>query len=295
MTLSHVPVLPQQTLAGLDPQPGEIWIDATAGLGGHARMIAERVGSTGLLIALDQDPGMLVRAKAHLAGLPVRCFHANFDQFEAVLMELKIDRVNGLLADLGVCSAQLDDPGRGLSFAQDGPLDMRLDPTAPETAADFVNQRDEAELADVFWKYGEERHSRRVARRMIERREERPFDTTHDLAKLVRQCVPRSPGLKIDPATRVFQALRIAVNDELSALENLLRALPGRVAANGRVGIISFHSLEDRLVKRALTDKAVWEVRTKKPLEADEEEARQNPRSRSAKLRIARRLDASAK
>jgi 16S rRNA (cytosine1402-N4)-methyltransferase len=162
---------------------------------------------------------------------------------------------------------------------------MRLDPTAGETAADLVNRLGERGLADVFWEYGEERHSRRVARRIVERRKEKPFGTTAELAELVRRCVPRSGG--IDPATRVFQALRIAVNDELGALDRLLAALPRVVRPGGKAAVISFHSLEDRRVKRAFRDRAVWEPLTKKPVEAGDEEVARNPRARSAKLRVA--------
>jgi 16S rRNA (cytosine1402-N4)-methyltransferase len=182
----------------------------------------------------------------------------------------------------------MDDPARGFSFRADGPLDMRLDPTTGQTAADLVNTLSEGALADVFFEYGEERKSRRVARRIAERRAERPFETTADLADVVRRCVPRSGG--IDPATRVFQALRIAVNDELGALDRLLAALPKLVRPGGRAGIVSFHSLEDRRVKRAFQDRTAWEPVTKKPVQAGEDEVRDNPRSRSAKLRVARRL-----
>ncbi|QVL30539.1 16S rRNA (cytosine(1402)-N(4))-methyltransferase RsmH [Telmatocola sphagniphila] len=285
----HRSVLPIETLELLAPASGEVWIDATAGLGGHSRLIAEKLLPGGMLIALDQDPSMLALAKENLKDLPVRFFHANFDQFEAVLEELKLEKVNGLLADLGICSEQLDDPQRGLSFQKNGPLDMRLDTTTGRPAADLVNRLEEEELADIFYHYGEERLSRRVARRIVEQRAVRKFETTEQLAELVRRCVPRSPGQRIDPATRVFQALRIAVNEELAVLENLLRILPRRIAPGGRVGIISFHSLEDRPVKQAFADKDIWESLTRKPVQAGEEECRDNPRSRSAKLRVVRR------
>jgi 16S rRNA (cytosine1402-N4)-methyltransferase len=285
----HRSVLPIETLELLAPASGEVWIDATAGLGGHSRLIAEKLLPGGMLIALDQDPSMLALAKENLKDLPVRFFHANFDQFEAVLEELKLEKVNGLLADLGICSEQLDDPQRGLSFQKNGPLDMRLDTTTGRPAADLVNRLEEEELADIFYHYGEERLSRRVARRIVEQRAVRQFETTEQLAELVRRCVPRSPGQRIDPATRVFQALRIAVNEELAVLENLLRILPRRIAPGGRVGIISFHSLEDRPVKQAFADKDIWESLTRKPVQAGEEECRDNPRSRSAKLRVVRR------
>jgi len=281
----HAPVLPAETLRLLDPKPGETWVDCTVGAGGHSRLIAERLGAAGRLIGLDQDPTMLAIARERLAGLPVELVHANFDQIAEVLANRGAGRVDGLLADVGFASDQMENPARGLSFRADGPLDMRLDPTSGATAAEYVNELSEAALADVIFEYGEERHSRRVARKIVERRKVRPFETTADLADVVRSCVPRSGN--IDPATRVFQALRIAVNDELGALDRLLAALPKVVRPVGRVGIISFHSLEDRRVKHALRDRDVWEPVTKKPVEASDEEQAANPRSRSAKLRVA--------
>jgi 16S rRNA (cytosine1402-N4)-methyltransferase len=289
MEPGHLSVLPEETLRLLDPKPGETWVDGTTGGGGHARMIAERIAPAGRLIALDQDPAMLALARQRLDQLPVTMVHANFDQVADVLRNLGIERVNGMLADLGFSSDQMDDTTRGLSFQREGPLDMRLDTTAGSTAADLVNSMSEAGLADLFYEYGEERKSRWVAKRIVERRKERKFETTADLADLVRKCVPRSG--KIDPATRVFQALRIAVNDELGALDRLLAVLPGIVAPGGRVGIISFHSLEDRRVKQAFRNEAHWMVRTKKPVEAGETETARNPRARSAKLRVAVRTN----
>jgi len=282
----HVAVLADEVLRLADPQPGETWVDCTTGGGGHARLIAERLGPNGRLIGLDQDATMLARARPGLEGLLVTLIHANFDQLADVLTGLKIDTVDGVLADLGFASDQMDDRVRGLSFRDDGPLDMRLDPSAGATAADLVNRMSEAALADVFFEFGEERHSRRVAKRIVERRATRPFDTTADLADIVRRSVPRSGG--IDPATRVFQALRIAVNDELGALDRLLATLPSVVKPGGRAAIISFHSLEDRRVKQAFRTDA-WEPVTKKPVEASAAETSRNPRSRSAKLRVAKR------
>lgn len=286
----HVPVLPAEVLGLLAPASGEVWVDATTGAGGHARLIAERLGLTGRLIAIDQDPSMLELARSRLQGLPVVCLHANFDQLEAALAMQGVEKIDGLLADLGVCSDQLDTPERGLSFQQDGLLDMRLDPTAHETAADLLGRLNERDLADIFWKYGEERFSRRIARRIVEMRQSTPIRTTAQFAELVRRSVPREKNSRIDPATRAFQGLRIAVNDELASLESLLAQLPRRVKAGGRVGIISFHSLEDRLVKRAFQDRETWAPVTKKPVMAGEDETRSNPRSRSAKFRVARRL-----
>jgi 16S rRNA (cytosine1402-N4)-methyltransferase len=287
----HQPVLPAEVLELLDPKPGQTWVDATVGAGGHAALLLDRVGPTGRLIALDQDEAMLARARDRLGGRSAVFFHASFDQLRAVLKELGLATVDGLLADLGVSSDQLDDPQRGLSFSRDGPLDMRLNPAVGHPAAWLVNRLSERELADIFWQYGEERFSFRVARKIIKARQERPIETTGRLAEIVRSCVPRPKKGRggIDPATRVFQALRIAVNDELGALERLLKILPSCISGAGRVGIISFHSLEDRLVKRAFQDRTVWEVVTRKPVQASEEEIRANPRARSAKLRVARR------
>jgi 16S rRNA (cytosine1402-N4)-methyltransferase len=278
-------VLSAEVARLLDPQPGETWVDCTTGAGGHTRLLTERVGPIGRVVGLDQDEAMLALARPRLDGLPVTLVRANFDQLPEVLGHLGLDRVDGVLADLGVSSDQLDDPARGLSFREDGPLDMRLDPTAGTTAADLVNTLSEKALADVFYEHGEERKSRWVAKRIVERRKEKPFERTGELAELVRRCVPRSGG--IDPATRVFQALRIAVNDELGSLDRLLAALPVVVRPGGRAGVISFHSLEDRRVKQAFRNAAVWDPVTKKPVEAGDEETAQNPRARSAKLRVA--------
>jgi 16S rRNA (cytosine1402-N4)-methyltransferase len=286
--IRHLAVLPVEVLRLLDPRPGEVWVDCTVGAGGHARLFVEHLGPVGRLIGLDQDPAMLELARARLIDRPVELVHANFDQLPEVLANRKIEAVDGVLADLGFASDQVEQPERGLSFRSQGPLDMRLDPTTGVTAAELVNTMSEATLADLFHEYGEERQSRRVARRIVERRKEKPFATTSDLADLVRSCVRKSGG--IDPATRVFQALRIAVNDELGALDRLLAALPRVVKPGGRAGIISFHSLEDRRVKHAFRDRAVWEPLTKKPVEAGDEEIAQNPRARSAKLRVARRV-----
>jgi 16S rRNA (cytosine1402-N4)-methyltransferase len=284
----HASVLPTETLELLDPRPSEHWVDCTVGAGGHTRLIAERVGPTGRVLGLDQDPTMLELARPRLGGLAVEFVHANFDQLEEVLTNRGWKQVDGVFADLGFSSDQLAEAARGLSFRDNGPLDMRLDPTAGATAADLVNTMSEKGLADVFWEFGEERHSRRVARRIVERRATAPFTTTADLADVVRSCVPRSGG--IDPATRVFQALRIAVNDELGALDRLLSLLPTLLKPGGRAGIISFHSLEDRRVKHAFRAPELWRLANKKPIEAGAEETTRNPRARSAKLRVAIRI-----
>jgi 16S rRNA (cytosine1402-N4)-methyltransferase len=290
----HVPVLPAEVLAALAPQPGEVFVDATCGAGGHSRIIAERVTPGGKVVSLDRDPTMLELARPRLAGLPVTLVRAGFDELPDVLTGLGLSQVDGVVADLGVCSDQLDDPARGLSFGRPGPLDMRLNPAEGEPASELLRRLDERALADLIYQYGEERFSRRIARRIVEERKQAPLETTEQLAELVRRCVPRPPPRAnrrrpaIDPATRVFQALRIAVNDELDALDRLLAMLPRCVRPGGRVAIVSFHSLEDRRVKNAFRNKTVWEVLTKKPVQAGDDEVRANPRSRSAKLRAAR-------
>ena len=283
----HVPVLAVEVLNLADPQPGQTWVDCTVGGGGHSRLIAHKLGAGGRLIGLDQDPTMLERARPVLEGLPVTLVHANFEQLSDVMRNLGIERVDGVLADLGFASDQMDERSRGLSFREDGPLDMRLDPTGGSTAADLVNAMSEEALADVFYEFGEERKSRRVAKNIVERRAVKPFTTTADLADIVRRCVPRSGS--IDPATRVFQALRIAVNDELGVLDRLLAMLPEIVKPGGKAAIISFHSLEDRRVKQAFKLDA-WKPLTKKPVLAGDEEVSRNPRARSAKLRVAERV-----
>jgi 16S rRNA (cytosine1402-N4)-methyltransferase len=281
----HESVLADEVLRILAPQPGETWIDATTGGGGHTRLIASAVGNTGRVFALDQDATML--ALAQLDEPNVTTIHANFDQLAEVLRQQRLDRVDGVLADLGFSSDQLGDSTRGLSFRNDGPLDMRLNKAGDMTAADIVNTWDEKEIADTLYEYGEERKSRWVAKRIVERRKTKKFETTADLAEVVRRCVPASGG--IDPATRTFQALRIAVNDELGALERLLQQLPDVLAPGGRAGIISFHSLEDRKVKWAFREEVHWDLVTRKPVEADEAETARNPRARSAKFRVAKR------
>ncbi len=291
-TPTHRPVLLTETLSHLAPRPGETWVDCTLGGAGHAVAIAEAIGPTGCLIALDQDETMIDRVRPRLAPWPATIVHANFDQLKEVLDNLNLPAVDGVLADLGFSSDQMDDPARGFSFQHDGPLDMRLDPAAGTTAADLINTLGEAALADLIFEFGEERHSRKIARKIVERRKTKPFATTADLADVVKHSVPWGPDTRrIHPATRTFQALRIAVNDELGALDRLLATLPKVVRPGGRAGIISFHSLEDRRVKLAFRDRPEWEPITKKPVEATDAEAAANPRARSAKLRVARRTE----
>lgn len=289
----HLPVMPAEVLEVLAPAPGQTIVDATVGAGGHALLLAERMGPEGRLIGLDRDPLMLERARGRLAAAPckVTLVHASFDRLREVLDEQQIAAADGVLADLGISSDQLDAAERGFSFQQSGPLDMRMDPEEGEPAANLVNRLSERDLADLIYRYGEERFSRRIARRIVEARRQTPLTSTDQLAELVRRCVPRPKGRRhmIDPATRVFQALRIAVNDEMGTLERFLAVLPRSVQPGGRAAVISFHSLEDRQVKQAFRIRELWEVLTRKPVQAGEEEVRDNSRSRSAKLRAARR------
>jgi 16S rRNA (cytosine1402-N4)-methyltransferase len=221
-------------------------------------------------------------------GRPITPLWANYRDLAAVLDDVGVQQVDGVLLDIGLSSDQLADAERGFSFAADGPLDLRFDVSEGRPAVDLVNHKGEQELADLIYKYGEERHSRRIARLIVERRRDRPFVNAAELADVVRKAVPHSPdSRRIDPATRTFQALRIAVNDELGALETFLRDAPTRVRPGGRVGIISFHSLEDRIVKEAFRDDPRWTPLTKKPVVATDRETAENPRSRSAKLRVA--------
>jgi len=293
MPTVHLPVLPVQTLSLLAPQQGEVFVDATLGGGGHACLIAGKLGTKGHLIGLDRDPAALERARPRLLQVPgtprLSLVHSNFDRLRTVLDELKIDRIDGILADLGFSSDQIETAERGLSFQREGPLDMRLDPGDEQTAGDIIASWSESDLADLFFYLGEERQSRRIARKIVAVREETPITTTTQLADLVRSCLPRSKT-GLDPATRVFQALRIGVNDELGSLKRLVEMLPKCLTHGGRVAIISFHSLEDRIVKWAFRESATWEILTKKPVEADEEEETENPRSRSAKLRVAKQV-----
>lgn len=288
----HVSVLPAEVLEYLAPASGQTIVDATLGAGGHARLIAERLSPGGRLIGLDQDAAMIDLARRRLEGLPVTLVHSSFAELPRALAGLGVTAVDAVLADVGICSDQLDDPTRGFAFSQDGPLDMRMDRDVGEPASDLIRRLPERELADLIYQYGEERFSRRIARRIVDARRREPIATTRQLAELVRPCVPRSRARHgkpdIDPATRTFQALRIAVNDELNALENLLNDLPRVLGPGGRAVLISFHSLEDRRVKQAFRRKEVWQELTRKPVVAGPAEVAVNPRARSAKLRAAR-------
>jgi 16S rRNA (cytosine1402-N4)-methyltransferase len=292
----HVPVLAAEVLAWLDPQPGQTIVDATLGGGGHTRLIAERIATppgtvgegAGLVLALDRDPAAVAAAERTFAGWNVRVVQANFADLPAVLDAVSITTVDGVVMDLGLSSDQLADEERGFSFAAGGELDLRFDPSAGEPAWRLIQRLPERELADLIYNFGEERYSRRIARRIVEQRGRQPIRTAAELAQLIRRAVPRASD-RIDPATRTFQAVRIAVNHELESLDTALAAIPDRIRPGGRLAIISFHSLEDRRVKTAFRSDPRLEPLTKKPIRPSDEEIARNPRSRSAKLRVAQR------
>jgi 16S rRNA (cytosine1402-N4)-methyltransferase len=285
----HVPVLLDEIVGWIDPRPGQVIVDGTLGGGGHTRALAERVGRDGLVIALDRDPFALAAAETNLRGLNVALVESDFGDLPEVLNEVNVTAVDGVVLDLGLSSDQLADPSRGFSFDSEGVLDLRFNPQRGEPAYRLVNQLREDNLANLIFQYGEERYSRRIARAIVAQRQSKPIETSAELAKIVRRAVPRGKPERIDPATRTFQALRIAVNDELASLETGLRRIPDRLRVGGRLAVISFHSLEDRLVKTAFRDDPRLEALTRKPVRPGPQEVSRNPRSRSAKLRVAAR------
>jgi 16S rRNA (cytosine1402-N4)-methyltransferase len=292
----HVPVLLDEVMQYLNVRPGGVIADATLGLAGHSSEIARRLGPNGKLIAFDRDPEAMALGTAKLEELRAE-LGAEMPEirlvpkaFSEAANEIEPGSLDGLLADIGVSSLQLDEAHRGFSFRSDGPLDMRMDTRTGETAEQVVNQEDEEELANLIYEFGEERRSRRIARAIVRAR---PITTTAELARVVSAAAPAMKGDKIHPATRTFQALRIRVNDELGEIKALLESAPSLLKPGGRLVIISFHSLEDRIVKDAFREASrnkVYEVLTKKPVIAGEEEERRNPRSRSAKLRAAMKV-----
>jgi 16S rRNA (cytosine1402-N4)-methyltransferase len=286
----HIPVLLDQVVQWLQPHPGSVLVDGTLGGGGHARALAAGVGEKGLLIALDRDPAALDAAEQSLRGLPVKLAQANFCDLPEVLEQLKITKVDGVLLDLGISSDQLADGERGFSFSSTGPLDLRFDPMSGEPARRLINRLSVEHLTQLLSSYGEERYSPRIARAIVEQRRLHPIETSAELADLVRRSVPNLPGgQRIDPATKTFQALRIAVNDELKSLEIALRRIPDCLNPGARMAVISFHSLEDRRVKEAFRKDERLTSLTRKPVCPDDAETARNPRSRSAKLRVAER------
>jgi 16S rRNA (cytosine1402-N4)-methyltransferase len=291
----HVPVLTADVIGQLQPGRGGVFVDCTVGLGGHSSALL--AAGAGRIIGLDRDLDALDRARTTLAPWleRVELVHADYRSLDSVLERLGVPLVDGTLADLGLSSMQLDAPGRGFSFQRDEPLDMRMDRSGGETAADLLARSSEIELADAIFQLGEERYSRRIARALVDARRQAPIETTGRLAAIVRRAIPRRGLMRIDPATRTFQAFRIWVNRELEGLERFLQAAARRLRSGGRLVVITFHSLEDRVVKhtfRALaqTEVATLKVLTKKPIVPTEEEVQRNPRARSAKLRAAERV-----
>ena len=291
----HTPVLLEEVLEHLDPTTGCVYADVTIGGGGHAKAILERSAPDGRLIGTDRDPSALEAASATLSGFGDRVTlrKARISELADVLASLEIENVDGVLADLGVSSVQLDRAERGFSFAKDGPIDMRMDPTEGETALELIGRSDADQLANVIYRYGEEHRSRKIARSLRRAYEEGELETTGDLQHAVRRAIGGRRG-RIDPATKTFQALRIAVNDELAELEALLEQAPELLRIGGVVAVISFHSLEDRMVKHAFRDSEQLSPLTKRPIIASDRERENNPRARSAKLRAARRVEIGA-
>ncbi len=301
-TTPHRPVLYQETIEYLAPKSPGLYLDCTAGAGGHSEGILQASSPKGLLLALDLDPLAISLTKSRLAPFGERAtiVQASYIDAARILQQIGWNALDGILMDLGVSSMQLDQQDRGFSFRYDAPLDMRFNPDKGPSAADLLNSLSEKDLADLIWRYGEERFSRRIARKIVENR---PIKTTFQLAELVRSASGASKG-KIDPATRTFQAIRIAVNDELNVIEKAIPSLIALLKPKGRLAIISFHSLEDRLVKQAFKresidclcppeqllctcgHKASVKILTNKPITASEEEIEGNPRARSAKLRV---------
>jgi 16S rRNA (cytosine1402-N4)-methyltransferase len=282
----HEPVLLAEVVSLLAVRPDGLYVDATVGLGGHAAALVE--AGAGRVIGLDRDPAALAFARERLPVDRVELVHADYRDLPRVLRDRGVDTVDGVLVDLGVSSLQFDDPRRGFSFRQEGPLDMRMDPTSGEPLSARLAEVDERTLADVIYRFGEERQSRRVARRIIQARERQPITTTTELAAIVRQGAGGRGWQRIDPATRTFQALRIWVNQELEGLEEFLAAAIGLLRPGGRLAVIAFHSLEDRVVKhafrRSAADGAVTAL-TRRPIVPGDAEVGRNPRARSARLR----------
>ena len=307
---THLPVLLSEITDAMQPHPGGRYIDATVGGGGHAQRILDLSLPDGALLALDADPAAIEAASVHLAAYGERIVYvvSYFDELGRVARELGFSNVDGVLFDLGVSSPQLDEAERGFSFGREAPLDMRMGPQAGVSAADLVNGLEEVELARIIYEYGEERHSRRIASSIVRERKRGRITTTTQLARVVAGSKPSSRNERIHPATRVFQALRIAVNDELGRLTRALPQALEALRAGGRLAVISFHSLEDRIVKEFLRaesrdcicppglptcvcgHRASVRVLTRRPITASSEEVAANPRARSAKLRVAERL-----
>lgn len=294
----HVPVMPGEVLFWLEPKDRQIFLDCTVGYCGHTSEILVASGPSGIVVGIDRDMQAIESGRQRLEqfGNRVVLIQGHFVDLKRLLGDRGIREVHGALFDLGVSSTQIDDPSRGFSFQSKGPLDMRMDQSSGATAADIVNGTDEVDLANMIYQFGEERYSRRIARAIVRVRAERPFTTTSELASVIESAVPGHYRRgRIHCATRTFQALRIAVNQELDHLEPALRDAAGLLAPGGRLCVISFHSLEDRIVKQTFRALSVQtsdelEILTKRPQLPTEEEVRRNPRSRSAKLRVIQRI-----
>lgn len=309
--MKHISVLLDECIKYLNIRPDGVYVDGTLGLGGHSEAILERLTDGGTLIGIDRDDHALEDAGKRLArfGNQVVLVKGNFGDVASILSKLGIPKVDGMMFDLGVSSPQLDDPARGFSYMKDAPLDMRMDERAPLTAADVLNTWSESEIRSILWRYGEERYSGRIAAAIVARREEKPFETTFELVDVIRGAMPAAAlREKQHPAKRSFQGIRIAVNDELGSLERMLEEAPDRLEKGGRLLVISFHSLEDRLVKEHIRQREAGctcpkefpvctcgfvqtlKSVTRKPVAPTKEEMERNPRARSARLRIAEKV-----
>lgn len=286
----HVSVMPAEVVEWL--VGGRVVVDGTYGGGGHSQLLLDTLPpGEGYVVALDRDPAVSERVETESHDPRLQVFLGSYEQVPKALAALELTSADRMVLDLGLSSDQLADRQRGFSFTEDGPLDLRFDPETGTTASAWLARNNESAIADAIYQYGEERFSRRIAREIIaRRRNENPVQTVNDLVEVCRRCVPRSKNHDIHPATRTFQALRIKVNDELNILERTLKAAPEWFSSGGRIAVISFHSLEDRIVKNAFRDDERWNVLTKKPLRPTDEEVRSNPRSRSAKMRVAERV-----
>jgi 16S rRNA (cytosine1402-N4)-methyltransferase len=284
-------VMPGEIVRFLGEISPRVIVDGTYGGGGHSRLLLEILPADGQLIGLDRDPAVSERVRGESHDPRLTLFLGSYEKVPQALAVLGLESADAMVLDLGLSSDQLADPVRGFSFAlADAPLDLRFDPESSHPASDWLAWHSESEIADTIYKYGEERMSRRIAREIVaRRRKEMPVTRVGHLVEICRRCVPRSKHHDIHPATRTFQALRIAVNDELGALERTVQTAPDWIAPGGRLAVISFHSLEDRIVKNAFRDDPRWNVLTKKPIRPSDAEVRENPRSRSAKLRLAER------
>jgi 16S rRNA (cytosine1402-N4)-methyltransferase len=280
--------MPDEVVQWLQPHASHALFDGTFGAGGHSVALARLIAPDGRIVAVDRDPAAVEAAAETVAELPIDVYCGSYHRIDRVVQASGIAAFDGVVLDLGLSSDQLADRDRGFSFTGDGFLDLRFDPSSGQTAADFLASSTEQQIADAIYQFGEERFSRRIAKQIVIRRQQRQsVRTVTDLVEICRRCVPRSKNHDIHPATRTFQALRIAVNEELTILADALRRIPEYIKPGGRIAIISFHSLEDRLVKQAFRDDPRLEVLTRKPLRPSDTEVADNPRSRSAKMRVA--------